>query len=102
MGDGGFQGLDKLVKGSIVPKRKVAGELSEEDAQYNADLASDRIIVENFHSRKKGLWRITRDTFRGDPGKMKFILPITFWLTDCSLRYHPLRSDIAEPVPEDE
>jgi hypothetical protein len=100
MGDGGFQGIDKLVKGSIVPRRRVDGQLSPDDAVYNEQFAHDRIIVENFYARKKGLWRITRDTFRGDPGLMKFIIPVTFWLTDLSVQWHPLRSDAI--VAEDE
>ena len=77
----------KLVKGSIVPCRRADGQLSPDDAVYNEQFAHDRIIVENFYARKKGLWRITRDTFRGDPGLMKFIIPVTFWLTDRSVQW---------------
>jgi hypothetical protein len=43
MGDSGFQGLAKMVPGSVIPKRKpVGGELDDDDEAENRNIAHDR------------------------------------------------------------
>jgi hypothetical protein len=84
---GRFQGLGRLVPGSILPRRKPANaELDSDDEACNT-ITHDRIIVENFYGRKKRLWRMAKDQYSGTIGHPLKLVTATTWLTDLSELY---------------
>jgi hypothetical protein len=80
----------------------VGGELDDDDEAENRNIAHDRIIVENFFMRKKRLWRIAKDAYRGCMVNAFKLVTVTTWLTDLSVKWHPLRADAAEAPGEDD
>ena len=92
--DGGFQGIGNFLPGSILPRRKPIGqELSDDDLAFNRRLSPDRIIVENFYGRKKKLWRMAKDVYRGSVAHALKVNTVSTWLTDLSVKWMPLCKD---------
>jgi len=63
-GDSGFQGIVKLHKNSETPKKKPRkGKLTAGEKEYNRQLASKRMLVENITAKVK-VFKITSNKYR--------------------------------------
>ena len=93
--DKGYTGLNNTYPEAIVTIRKPRNrELSQEENNINNRIESDRIIVENFFGRAKGLFGIIATRFRGDKkNHLKHIIPICMSLTNYHISIHPLRQE---------
>jgi len=65
LGDAGYQGIQKIYENSLIPIKKTKNKpLTEEDKQYNRQLAKKRIYIEHINRRCK-IFRIVKETYRG-------------------------------------
>lgn len=91
--DKGYQGANQYVR-AIIPKKKPHGKmLSIDDASWNATVASDRIIVENFFGRLTKLWGIISSKFRWGEESYDAIFRLCVAFTNYHISQHPLRDD---------
>ena len=64
LGDSGYQGLLALHENSRTPfKKPKGGELSEEQKQFNRELASERVVIEHI-TRHLKIFRILAERYR--------------------------------------
>ena len=64
LGDGGYQGVKKLVEDSRTPHKRWRGRaLTVEQRLENRELASERVVVENVIRRLK-VFRVLKETYR--------------------------------------
>ncbi len=64
LGDKGYQGIQKLLVNSRIPKKKPrGGKLSYEDKKSNQKLAKDRVVVEHIN-RKLKIFKILSNRYR--------------------------------------
>jgi DDE superfamily endonuclease len=64
LGDGGYQGVKKLVENSRTPHKRWRGRaLTVEQRAENKSLASERVVVENVIRRLK-VFRVLKETYR--------------------------------------
>ncbi|KAG4061916.1 hypothetical protein PC123_g3269 [Phytophthora cactorum] len=87
--DKGYQGLEQHVR-CIHPTKGSNPKAAA--AQQNADISSDRIIVENWFGRLCGLWRICADKYRWGEDLYDDIFQTCAALTNYHIGYYPLRS----------
>ena len=95
--DGGFRGIDKLLPRSMVPHRRVRGVVTPAQQGENRRFGRQRIIIENFFARAKGLWKIIAVPYRGKVENMQYILPCCIWLTNEYNKDYPLRGPEWDP-----
>ncbi len=67
--------------------------LTVEDEHWNASVASDRIIVENFFGRLTKLWGIISTKYRWMEEGYDDIFRLCVALTNFHVSFHPLRDD---------
>ncbi|KAG2878496.1 hypothetical protein PC116_g21332 [Phytophthora cactorum] len=87
--DKGYQGLEQHVR-CIHPMKGSNPKAAA--AQQNADISSDRIIVENWFGRLCGHWRICADKYRWGEDLYDDIFQTCAALTNYHIGYYPLRS----------
>lgn len=64
LGDTGYQGIQKIHRNSVIPRKKKRGhDLSKEDKKFNHSLSSKRIEVEHVIGRIKR-FKIVADRYR--------------------------------------
>jgi len=64
LGDGGYQGVKKLIENSRTPHKRWRGRvLTIEQRLDNRELASERVVVENVIRRLK-VFRVLKETYR--------------------------------------
>ena len=64
LGDGGYQGVKKLIVNSRTPHNRWRGRvLTAEQRLENRELASERVVVENVIRRLK-VFRVLKETYR--------------------------------------
>ncbi|KAG2875071.1 hypothetical protein PC118_g24117 [Phytophthora cactorum] len=89
LADKGCQGLEQHMR-CIHPTK--GSNLSAAVVQQNADISSDRIIVENWFGRMCGLWRICADKYRWAEDRYDDIFQTCAALTNMHIGYYPLRA----------
>jgi len=91
--DKGCQGAQQYVR-AILSKKKTHGKLlSVEDENWNATVASDRIIVDNFFGRLTKLWAVISTKFRWTEEGYDDIFRLCVALTNFHVSFHPLCDD---------
>lgn len=96
LADGGYQGIayPEVIMSHRRP-RSVRGEqrtqLSAIQIAFNRKLPSDRILVENFFSRLKGVFGILYSRYRCGVNSMETLVHICVALTNYLIERHPLR-----------
>ncbi len=91
--DKGYQGAQQYVR-AIIPKKKPHGKLlTIEEENWNATVASDRIIVENFFGRLTKLWAVISTKYRWMEERYDDIFRLCVALTNFHVGFHPLRDD---------
>lgn len=74
LADSGYQGLLELHKNSRTPfKKPKGGELSEEQKQFNKELAKERVVIEHIIRHLK-IFRILAERYRNR--RRRFILRV--------------------------
>ncbi|KAE8875937.1 hypothetical protein PF003_g39914 [Phytophthora fragariae] len=99
LADKGYQGLGDQ-KRCIHPKK--GRNLSRADQQFNDEVSSDRVIVENFFGRLCTLWRVCADKYRWSEELYDDIFQISVGLTNFHIEYNPLREHNAEEYAQRE
>ncbi|ETO66135.1 hypothetical protein F444_16619 [Phytophthora nicotianae P1976] len=87
--DKGYQGLEQHVR-CIHPKKVT--NLSPTVVQQNADVSSDRSIVENWFGGLCTMWRICADKYRWGEDLYDDIFQTCAALTNYLVGFYPLRS----------
>jgi hypothetical protein len=88
LADKGYQGIEQHVR-CIHPTKGT--NLPAAIAQRNADISSDRIIVENWFGRLCGLWRICADKYRWSEDLYGDIFHTCAALTNYHIGFYPLQ-----------
>ncbi|ETV66072.1 hypothetical protein H257_17343 [Aphanomyces astaci] len=89
----GYIGISHSLRG-IHPKRRTAnGSLEASDLERNANVSSDRVIVDNFFGRVCSLWRVSCATYTWSERNYSAIQRVTFALTNFRLSLLPLCHD---------
>ncbi|KAH7474463.1 uncharacterized protein KRP23_8594 [Phytophthora ramorum] len=94
-----YQGLGDQ-KRCIHPKK--GRNLSRADQQFNDEVSSDRVIVENFFGRLCTLWRVCADKYRWSEDLYDDIFQICVGLTNFHIECNPLREHNAEEYAQRE
>ncbi len=64
LGDSGYQGLEKILRNSLTPKKKSKlHQLTEQDKEMNRLISSIRISIEHVNSQLK-IFRILSERYR--------------------------------------
>ena len=94
--DKGYQGAaDDL--GVLYPKKKKPHKmLSVNEEEGNKELSSNRVIVEKFFGRMKGLWEVTSRKYRRAEELYDHILHLCVALTNVHFFWHSLRDQDGE------
>ena len=88
--DSGYQGLEKLIPGSITPiKQSKFHQLDDEEKLINKQLSSKRILIENTNSYIKR-FKILSETYRGNLKQLELIVKLIagiarYELLNCSI-----------------
>lgn len=91
--DKGYTGVNHYYPSAIVTQKKpVGGELDDEGRQFNHDVESDRVIVENYFGRMRIKWGILAAKFRSDRKLLPDVAKVCISLTNQSIRDSPLRA----------
>lgn len=98
--DKGYTGINNYYPNAIVTQRKPIGrDLNEDEQDFNHQVESDRVIVENYFGRMRIKWGILASKFRSD---REYLLPnvakVCIALTNQSVRDSPLRSIAPQPA----
>ncbi|RHY93403.1 hypothetical protein DYB35_010985 [Aphanomyces astaci] len=88
-----YIGLTASTRAIHPKKRPSNGSLDRHDLERNANVSSDRGIVENFFGRVCLLWKISYATFVWGTKCYDAIQRLTFALTNFHLTLMPLRQD---------
>ncbi|KAF0708354.1 hypothetical protein AaE_013251 [Aphanomyces astaci] len=92
--DHGEQAAASHSLGGIHPKRRPAhGSLDASDLERNANVTSDRVIVENFFGRVCSLWCVSCATYTWSKRNYSAIQRVTFALRNFHLSLLPLHHD---------
>lgn len=92
LADKGYQGSAQLLR-VIHPKKKPPrGSLSDSDKEFNRNVSSDRIIVENFFGRMCSLWGLMSHKYRWNEDRYDLFFSACVAFTNVHVRYNPLRS----------
>jgi DDE superfamily endonuclease len=95
LADKGYQGYPASLR-VILPKRKPAGrELEQEDMAKNADISSDRVLVENYFGRLSSLWKVMYVTFKWNESRFDCVSRLCVALTNYHTGLMPLRAQDA-------
>lgn len=95
--DKGYTGLETNNIRAIIPKKKPPrGRLTSSEKRRNLDIASGRVIVENYFGRRAMLWGILCERYRLAEAQYDMYLDICAGLTNFHIRYHPLRASDQE------
>ncbi|ETV66743.1 hypothetical protein H257_16836 [Aphanomyces astaci] len=89
----GFQGLHRRMRAITPAKRPPGGLLTMSDMEYNDNIATDRVIVENYFGRLKTLWAIVNESYKWKRENYDLYLETCVALTNCHIRFSPLRVD---------
>ncbi len=92
MGDKGFQGLQLDVPSILPAKKPRGGELTPQQHDKNKNIASERVIVENFYGRLQSKFGIMTKRFRLDKDLYPFVFDLCVSLCNFHLEKHPLRN----------
>ncbi|KAF0726311.1 hypothetical protein Ae201684P_001162 [Aphanomyces euteiches] len=93
LADKGYQGLANRLR-AVTPVKRLPGSiLSMEHEQLNADIATDRVIVENYFGRLKTLWSVANDIYSWKRENYDMFIQTCIALTNVHIRFLPLRSD---------
>ncbi|GMF27346.1 unnamed protein product [Phytophthora fragariaefolia] len=93
LADKDYQGIELHVR-CIHPTKGT--NLPADIVRQNADISSDRIIVENWFGRLCGLWRICADKYRWGEGMYDDIFQTCTALTNFHVGFYPLRTTNGE------
>lgn len=89
--DKGYVGAAEKIR-CMVPKKGNQIQ-TVEDLDYNAQLASTRVICENFYGRMKLKFKAASDCFKGDPKHYEVISDLCVALTNFDVIQRPLRQE---------
>ncbi|RHY42117.1 hypothetical protein DYB34_009546 [Aphanomyces astaci] len=93
LADKGYQGLHRRMRAITPAKRAPGGLLTMSDMEYNDNIATDRVIVENYFGRLKTLWAIVNESYTWKRENYDLYLQTCVALTNCHIRFSPLRVD---------
>lgn len=94
--DKGYQGIKEFLRG-IHPIRKPPNRiLSPSENRYNAEVSSDRIIVENYFGRLLSLWGVLSHKWRWAEDNYDMMLFLSVALTNIHIQGSPLRENDGE------
>ena len=86
LGDGGYQGVKKLITNSRTPHKRWRGRvLTAEQRADNKSLASERVVVENVIRRLK-VFRVLKETYRHRRRRFGLRLNLIAGLYNADLR----------------
>ena len=87
---------------AIVLFRATRGHpLTEAQRAFNDTVEGERVIVENYFGRLKGVWQILRGPYRGDLKMLPVIARVCVALTNLLLHDAPLRPALVRELPDD-
>lgn len=93
LADAGYQGISKLIPGSISPfKKSRNSELNDDQKAFNKKISHRRIIVENWFSRLKNLWGVMSNKYRLSLTNYNEIWSICAALTNYHIMNYPLKN----------
>ncbi|KAH9103357.1 hypothetical protein LEN26_015310 [Aphanomyces euteiches] len=92
LADKGYQGLSNHLRAVTPVKRSPGSILTVEQEQFNADIATDRVIVENFFGRVNTLWSVADDLFLWKRENYDMFIQSCVALTNVHIRFLPLRA----------
>lgn len=92
-GEKGYQGIKEFLNAVNPIKKPVDSPLKFLEERFNKRVASDWIILENFFGRLMGLWTVHSNKRRWAKGNYDNLLFICISLTNCHIRFNPLRSE---------
>ena len=90
--DKGYQGAGEFCRSIIPTKKPRNASHSVAKKQENVNIASDRIIVENYFGRKVSLWGLMTRKYRWNEGQFDVFSAFCTALTNYHIHLHPLRS----------
>ena len=95
--DKAYIGVQDTVRG-IIPKKKprAPGRLDNDAWQRNLDIASDRVIVENYFGRLTTMFGLFAKKYTWSRERFPVVMSIALSLTNFSVLKHPLRSQEVE------
>ncbi|ETV69645.1 hypothetical protein H257_14668 [Aphanomyces astaci] len=93
LADKGYQGLHRRMRAITPAKRPPGGLLTMSDMEYNDNIATDRVIVENYFGRLKTLWAIVNESYTWKRENYDLYLQTCVAFTNCHIRFSPLRVD---------
>jgi hypothetical protein len=91
LADKGYQGLADSNRAIIPKRRRPSTPLTPQEEDDNGDIASDRVVVENYFGRLCTLWSLCSDKFRWQEKNYELFFRACVALTNCHVRAHPLR-----------
>ena len=91
--DKGYQGSAEFCRTIHPIKKKARSNLTSEQKQINKNIASDRIIVENYFGRKVSLWGLMAHKYRWNEGDYDMYSEFCTALTNFHIHKHPLRAN---------
>ena len=93
LADKGFIGLDASVA-TVTPTRQNQDEIEG----LNLEIASQRVIIENFFGRMKHLFLILDHLYRTPVEYLEQMIIVLIWLTNEHVKIKPLRRHSIEPA----
>lgn len=92
--DKGYTGVNRYFPEAIVTQKNPIGrDLTSQENEYNHDVESDRVIVENFFGRMRVKCGILASKFRSDRDILPNVARICVVLTNLHTRDQPLRAN---------
>lgn len=93
LGDRGFYGLQHEVRCTLPHKKPANGQLRLAQILRNENIATHRVLVENFYGRLKGLFAIASEKFMYDKENYHLLFDCCIALTNFHVTINPLRSN---------
>ena len=93
LADKGYQGSAEFLRVIHPIKKRPNQRLSLTEERYNGKLSSDRITVENYFGRARGLWSVLERKWRWSEENYDKFFRICLGLTNMHIHWHPLRRD---------
>lgn len=91
--DKGYTAIEKEVVAEVPKKKPPKQSLTTVEKKRNAEIAADRIIVENWFGRLVGLWGIFFKQYRWSEEKYDDLFMVCSALTNFHISFYPLRDD---------
>jgi hypothetical protein len=97
----GVQTLNGYPEAVVLLRATRGHPLTEAQRAFNDSVECERVVVENYFGRLKGVWKILRETYRGGIALLPAIARTCVALTNLLLHDAPLRPSSLRELPDD-